>query len=212
MGMRAVVAPLFEMTAVEWQAPDPAGYDALLLTSANAPRYAGPELSRLATLTCYCVGEATAAVARQAGFGEVRMGPSDAGALLRMMAEDGSRRVLQLCGRDRIDLQHPALEIARVTVYAADAVDRLPPQARAALDQGAVTLLHSPRAARLFGRLVDEAGLNRSALRIAAISQAAADAAGHGWAAVRFAEHPRDQPLLEVAAKLCNSGSESGTG
>jgi uroporphyrinogen-III synthase len=53
----------------------------------------------------------------------------------------------------------------------------------------------------LFSSLVG----NRGALRIAAISQAAADAAGLGWASVHVAEQPRDQALLELAARLCKT-------
>lgn len=207
-----MVAPLFRVTPLAWLAPDVALFEALLLTSANAPRHAGAGLRALNGLPCYCVGEATAAGAEGAGLTNVRVGPNDGNSLLELVAGDGVRRVLHLCGREHVPIEHPRIEIVRVPVYAAEAADRLPSNAREALAQGAVALLHSPRAARLFANLVDDAGLSRSALSVAAISEAAAAAAGQGWAAVAVASAPRDQPLLEVAAKLCNYGADGGTG
>ena len=38
-GLDAVVISLFAIEAIEWVAPDPGGFDALLLTSANAVRF-----------------------------------------------------------------------------------------------------------------------------------------------------------------------------
>ncbi len=142
----------------------------------------------------------------------MHLGPSDGTALVGLLAGQGRRRVLHLCGREHLELAHPAVKIRRAIVYAAEAADQLPPPALDALADGAVALLHSPRASRLFAQLVDEAGLERSGIRAAAISEAAAEAAGRGWAEIAAADAPRDQPMLELAAKLCNYGSASGTG
>jgi uroporphyrinogen-III synthase len=212
VGLESVVAPLFAVTPTDWQVPDQSGFDALLFTSANAPRHAGSKVAALAPLPCYCVGEATAAEARKAGFAAPHVGPSDGNALLKKMADAGSRRILHLCGRDHVGLEHPDLSIFRSAVYAAEPVKELPHDARGALRSGALALIHSPRAGRLFGQLADAAGLDRAAIRIAAISEAAADAAGEGWALKAVAAAPRDQALLELAAKLCNNGGVSGTG
>jgi uroporphyrinogen-III synthase len=212
MGLQAVLSPLFEVAPLAWQAPGPSDFDALLLTSANAARHAGPQLQALINLRCYCVGEATEAEARRGGFTDLRVGPGDGGELLRVIASDGMKRVLHLCGQDHAGLEHSQIEIMRIPVYAAKSAERLPLYAEEALQAGAVALLHSPRAARVFGALVDENGLSRSSIRVAAISEAAGEAAGPGWASVDIAPAPRDQPLLEVAAKLCNYGVDSGTG
>ena len=212
MGLGSVVAPLFEVRPLGWEAPDPSGFDGLLLTSANALRHGGPRLARYASLPCYCVGEATAAEARKAGFVAPRAGRGDGGALLRIMADEGIRNVLHPCGTDHVALEHPALAISHLPVYAAEAVERLPGEAAQALRSGALALVHSPRAGRLLGELADAAGLRRGSIRIAAISPAAAEAAGEGWALKAVAAAPRDQALLELAAKLCNNAGVSGTG
>ena len=203
MGLEAVVAPLFEVRPVEWEAPDPASIDAVILTSANAARQAGPQLGRFAHLPCYAVGEATAAVAEGLGFGTVHSGLGDAAALAALVAQDGAERVLHPCGQDRIAIARRELEVTERVVYAADPVSMLPPQAAAVLAQGAVALLHSPRAGALFHTLVEEAGLELARIDIAAISPAAAAAAGAGWRCSLSAGEPRDAALLELAAQLC---------
>lgn len=211
--MSSIVAPLFAVRPLAWQVPDPADFDALMLTSANAPRHAGGGLAGLAALPCYCVGEATAeAAARAAGFHDLRIGPSDGDTLLKIAAGDGVRRLLHLSGRDHVGLEHSDIRVTRIPVYAADPLDHLPLKAVQALEAGALALLHSPRAARIFAGLVDAAGLDRARIRIAAISPAAEATAGPGWASSAAATAPRDEALLELAAKLCNKGAVSGTG
>jgi uroporphyrinogen-III synthase len=148
------------------------------------------------------VGQATAEAARAAGAREVVAGPSDGAAAVALLVQAGIASALHLCGRDHIALTHPRIAIERRIVYAAEAAEALPPKARQALDEGALALLHSPRAAALFASLV----ANRAHLRIVAISPAAAEAAGPGWAQLHIAAAPRDQALLELAARLCKTG------
>ena len=198
LGLDPVVAPLFTVRPLAWQPPE-GRFDALLLTSANAARHAGV----LPELPCYAVGEATAAAAHGAGLAEVVTGPSDGAAALALAAADGRRRILHLCGQDHVPLAAPGIEVVRRSVYAADALTALPAAAAAALAGGAIVLLHSPRAARIFAALAGA----RETLRIAAISPAAAAAAGHGWSEVRIARAPRDQALLELAAQLCKAAA-----
>lgn len=205
MGLHAVLAPLFAVRPLAWEPPPPAGVEAVMLTSANAARHAGAALRAFTGLPCYAVGEATAAEARRHGFADIRAGDSDGAALVEQMHRSGIRRALHLCGRDHISLDRPGLSIVRRIVYAAEAADALPPEARRALAGDAVVLLHSPRAGATFGRLADAAGLDRSAVRIAAISAAAMDAAGSGWKCSEAAPAPRDDALLELAAKLCKT-------
>ena len=198
------------MRPVEWAPPEPSGFDALLLTSANAAAQAGPPLRLYGALPCYCVGEATAAAAREAGLDRIRVGASDGAAVLGTMAADGVRTALHLCGRDHLPLAGPPVRLDRRVVYAADPVAELAPEATQALAAGALPLIHSPRAGRLFSELVDRAGLERARLAVAAISPAAAQALGEGWASLSAAAAPRDQALLELAAKLCQTDAMGG--
>lgn len=211
MGLRHVVAPLFELRPLNWTPPDRLEIDSVLLTSANAARFAGEALGAFLGLPCYVVGEATAVAARAAGFGDVTAGDRDGAAVLKVMAQAGMRRPLHLCGREHIPLGHPELRIDRRIVYAAEAVQRLPQAVREAAQGGAVVLLHSPRAATHLGKLLDQEQVGRANLAVAAMSDAVAAAAGSGWRAVEAAARPSDEALLELAAKLCKTGgSETG--
>lgn len=201
MGLKPIVAPLFTIRPLKWDVPDPKAFDALLLTSANAAREGGGGLTPFAALPAYAVGEATGEAARAAGLNLVATGSADGADIVGRMAADGVRSALHLCGREHKPLDGPAIRILAVPVYAAEAVEALPAEAARALGEEAVALLHSPRAAERFGALVGE---RRYAIAIAAISAAAARSAGPGWATVEVARRPRDQALLEAAAKLCH--------
>ena len=194
LGLEPVVCPLFAIEALAWQVPDPSGFDALLLTSANAAAQAGPGLDGLGHLPVLAVGEATAAAARAAGLSVARSGTSDLAGLLDQL--DRPRRLLHLCGEDRIGSEGRHA-IVGCPVYRATAIAEpaLPPTA------GLLALVHSPRAGRRLGQLVAD----RSTLGIAAISAAAADACGSGWAGVAVAPAPTDGALLALAARLCQS-------
>lgn len=197
LGLEPVVAPLFEVRPLAWVYPNPAAFDAVLLTSANAARLGGDAMTPLLGLPCYAVGESTAEFARAAGFAEVRAGPSDGTALIAMAAADGIAAALHLCGRDHLPLRHDSVAVTAIPVYAAEPAARLPDRAEEAL-----VLLHSPRAAALFATL---AGHRREGIRLAAISARTAAAAGGGWASLDVAGAPRDEALLALAAKLCQN-------
>ena len=205
LGLTATATPLFIVEPLEWSPPDPANQDAVMLTSANAPRLAGAAMKAFFPLPCYAVGEATARAAREAGFADVKVGPADAATLMEMMVLHGRRRVFHPCGKDRTAVANARIELTQVPVYVSRALDRLPPEAETALDAGALVLLHSPRAAEHFGRLTQG---RHAGIRIAAISAATAAAAGDGWEAVSAAPRPRDEALLELAAKLCQTGRD----
>jgi uroporphyrinogen-III synthase len=200
-GLDPVVAPLFHIRPLPWDAPDPAGFDAVLVTSANAARRAGARLAPFMRLPCYAVGEASGDAAREAGFADVRTGSGDGAAAVAIMERDGIGRAFHPCGRDSAGLGETRIEILHQPVYAADAVEELPSPARAALDDGALLLVHSPRAGALLALLIAD----KSDIAVAAISAAAAEAAGEGWRSVSVAAAPRDEALLELAAKLCQT-------
>jgi uroporphyrinogen-III synthase len=191
-GLEPLVAPLFETRALAWTPPDPAGFDAVLLTSANGARLGGAGLECLRALPCYAVGPRTAEAARAAGFADIRTGPADGPAAVAMARQDGAKAPLHLAGRDHIALEGAT----HIAVYAAEPSGELPP----GLGE-AVVMLHSPRAAARFAALAPD----RARIVVAAISAQAALAAGEGWKQVAVASAPRDEALLELAAELCQT-------
>lgn len=203
LGLIPVVAPLFTIRPLAWDAPEDMP-DALVFTSGHAARHAGPALAQFAALPCYAVGEATGKAAEAAGCLNVVNGPADGRALTAMLEADGIRSALHLHGRDHIALESEHIRICRRAVYAAEAAPGLAPDAVAALAGGARALLHSPRAARLFARYAPDPAMTG----IACISAATAAAAGPGWRHVAIAGAPRDPELLALAAKLCQTERE----
>lgn len=200
LGLAAVVAPLFKAGPVGWAPPDPAAFDAVMLTSANAVRHAGTALASYLLLPTYAVGAGTAEAAKRAGFTVAATGDADAAMLLERIAADGVRRPLHLAGREHRAVRHPLVATTVAIVYAAE------PVAQLSLVPGAhhVALLHSPRAGALYRSLVAAAGLAPAGLAIAAISPAALAAAGDGWARSAVALNPTDDALLAAAARLCD--------
>ena len=193
-GLHPVIAPLFEVEPTEWEAPEPAGFDGLLLTSANAVRHAGDKLEGLRGLQVYAVGEATAEAARHAGFGIASVGSDGVERLLGSIESD--LKLLHLCGEDRAESAGSPQGITAVVVYRSREVGT--PDLSTA--PGSIALTHSPRAGRRLAELVTE----RSTISIAAISDAAAKAVGSGWKQVAVADRPSDEALLALAASLCN--------
>jgi len=203
-GLEPVVAPLFHVRPLAWSAPDPAAFDALLLTSANAARHGGAALALYRRLPAYAVGAATAREAAMAGWERVITGSGDSGAVIARAVSDGRRRLLHLAGREHIAAEDKGAVVERRIVYASEAVDSLPPQAIEALAADAVVLIHSARAGALLRSLLDAAGIVVDRIAIAAISTVALAAAGEGWRERAAAESPDDTALLAVAARLCD--------
>lgn len=192
LGIDAVTMPLFAVAPVAWRVPATERYDALLMTSANAVRHAGPGLAELTGLPVLAVGAATAEAARAAGFTIERTGTGGISELLA--GTPASTRLLHLAGRDRVEFTAPQA-IETVVVYESRAV--MGPDL--SILECAVVALHSPRAAREVASLP----LDRSTIRLVALSPAVASAAGEGWASVATAPLPTDDALLALAAELC---------
>ena len=193
MGLEVVCSPLFRIEPLQWEAPDPADYDALLLTSANAVQHGGDQLNTLQTLPVHAVGAATADAARAAGFKIATTGDGNAADLLARLPP--SLRLLHLAGEERRAVD--ARPVDTLSIYRSAEIEKaaLPPL------EGLVVAVHSPRAAARLAELAER----RDRTLIAAISQAAAQSAGPGWERVDAAELPTDASLLALAAMLCHT-------
>ncbi|OYY70669.1 uroporphyrinogen-III synthase [Sphingomonas sp. 28-63-12] len=199
LGLEALALPLFAVESLPWVVPNPAGFDALVLTSANSVRAAGPGLDRLSALPVLAVGSATAAAARAAGFDVMTVGTTDAAALLAAAGAAGMQRVLHLGGRESM-VSIGGIVAESLAVYASNSVSVPVPMLARLID--GIALLHSPRAGQRLAALIDIAGLPRARIMIAALSEAVATAAGAGWQAAIIAAHPADDALLAQVAAI----------
>ncbi|WP_343528112.1 uroporphyrinogen-III synthase [Sphingomonas sp.] len=204
-GMAARPLPFFAARAVDWTPPEPDAFDALLITSAQAVRLAGPGLEGLRAKPVIAVGPATAAAARQAGLTVILTGARDAAAVVEEARGLGLDRLLHLAGQDRVETG----AMTRI-VYAAEPIPIDSPAVHALA--GAIVLLHSARAAERLGELVDRAGMPRSSVAIVAISAKTARAAGTGWRGVTVATAPRDDAMLAAARALTRTAATGISG
>ena len=208
-GFDVIQFPFFEVRSRAWQAPDPSGYDALLITSANAIRHAGPQLGALRHLPVHAVGVRSGEEARQAGLSVQSEGTGDAAQALQAAADAGHRRLLWLAGEDHQQLAPPSdMIVDQRVVYASVPVE--PDSAMAeAVRSSDVIALHSARAARRLAALVDQWQYRRAEIAIACFSEAIADTAGSGWRAVAIADRPVDSALLSAVRCLATVEGET---
>lgn len=208
-GHAVIALPLFRLNRRRWT-PPPGGLDALLLTSAAAARFAGSGIARYRHLPCYCIGARTADAARAAALQTLQTPPvTDIDALLAAMAGDGVRRALHLAGRDVTAAHVPApMTLVRRTVYAADAVrwNEAETAAAAAAD---MAFVYSARGGAALAAAMTGIAARP---RLAAISVAAAAAAGDGWPQVIVARQPNEDALFAAAGLVCDKRPDGQNG
>ncbi len=161
-----LVQPMMHIEFAD-EPPDIRSPAALLVTSRNGvralQRWAAADGWRHVPL--YAVGEGTAAEARTAGFGDVRVAGGDAKALAALVHADLDRAagpLLYVAGRDRaadLPAMLPGLDVTTVEAYRGVAAAALDPAVAAAIRDGALdgALFFSRRTAAIFVGLVEGA-------------------------------------------------------
>jgi uroporphyrinogen-III synthase len=199
MGFDPVLAPCLRIDPVE--ASLPATPAAILLTSGHAVD-ALPV--RYQAVPCFCVGDATAAKLRAAGFTAVESAAGDAGDLLLLAADRrieglhllavGEGHGQALAGQ----LRERGIRLIRRKVYATRHMRSLPAPVKAALAAGEIgkALFYSAETLRAFIRMKPP---GTEALEALALSPAiAAIAQGLPWRRIRVALAPNEADLLAL--------------
>ncbi len=200
LGLEPICIPLFKLRSLRWTLPDVTTFDAVVVTSANAIHFGGPQLAHLLNLPFMAVGKASAAAASAAGFSVAVTGDGDNQAVFHQAHQKGYTRLLHLCGRDVVEGAAFSGAITRIPVYAAETIEN-PVGLSSALRSPHAVLLFSSRAAR---RFADLCAASRANIDVVAISQIVAQAAGQGWSSVQFATQPAESEMLELARKMCD--------
>jgi uroporphyrinogen-III synthase len=212
MGHEAIRAPMLAIEHLT-TAGDVDGFQAILFTSTNGVA-AFAAASGARALPAYCVGDATGAAARGAGFQNVQSADGDVTALAALVAQarrPGDGALLHAAGADVAGDLAGALAlrgftVERRTFYRAVVARTLPEHARAALHSRDVpvdaVLFHSARGASAFTEIVKQ---HVDCTRITALcfSDAVARAASVlSWRAVHVAQAPHEDALLALVRAL----------
>src|SRR5437762_6648666 len=213
-GIEAVIEPLLDIRYRDEPAPDLAGVQAVLCTSANGVR-ALARLSRERDVALLAVGEATAARARGEGFAQVESAGGNVeglAQLVRRRLRPEAGRLLHVAGSDVAGdlaglLREAGFAVERVVLYEARPVAGFSAPAIAALQSGLIdfALFFSPRTAGVFARLAGQAGIGAALRGVAAVSiSAAADRAlGElAFASRLVANRPDQEGLLAVLDRV----------
>ena len=218
LGHEVIGAPLLDIVLEDQSGPlDFDGVQAVLATSANGVR-ALAAATACRDMPLFAVGDASARTAEELGFGRVTSADGDVddlaatviraldpadGALLQVA---GSKVAGDLAGT----LAGADFVVRRITLYESRAAASLPTAASEALDSGNVdaVVFFSPRTAKTFVRLADEAGVAHACqlLNAYCLSPAVAEeVAGLVWRAVHVSERPAQDSLLDCLSETALS-------
>jgi uroporphyrinogen-III synthase len=220
-GHDAILAPLIDIVPVEGASVDLAGVQGVLFTSANGVRaFAQAESAR--GLPAFCVGDATAAAARAAGFARVESAAGDVEALAALVRDrlnpaDGAlvhAAGTVVAGDLGGTLGAAGFEVRRVQLYRAETAHGLPAEAADGLRAGQIDVVafFSPRTAQTFARLVQAAGLGDSlksadALALAPGTLVLLREEGCAFRRAVAADQPSEAALLDALDRLAQEPS-----
>lgn len=210
-GLTPVLAPVMEIE-IKKAPVDLEGVGALAFTSANGVR-AFAANSDTRDLPVYAVGTVTAEAAEAAGFEKVRTAGGDVDSLADHIAAEKAEiaaGVLHITGEIMAGDLAAALEARgvkakRQALYKARGLSALPADVVDLLKSAPPewASFFSPRTARLFLSLAEDAGVmdRLSAMRAACLSAAVAEAAGDRWRENRIAPERNAASLFSMIAE-----------
>ena len=178
-GIEAIIEPLLDIHYRDEAAPDLAGVQAVLCTSANGVR-ALARLSHERRVTLLAVGEATAARAREEGYAHVESAGGNVDGLARLarrLLNPEAGRLLHVAGSEVAGdlagmLRETGFAVDRIVLYEARPVPGLSMPTTAALRSGLIdfALFFSPRTAAVFSWLANQAGIGQTLRVVTAVS------------------------------------------
>lgn len=220
-GYDAVLSPVLLFEPVPFHDKADVRYDGVVVTSANALRAVAehPSLAAWCKLRLFAVGEATADVARQAGFTNILVADGD-GASLRDLIVGKLKKGGTLCylagevlSRDLAgELEARGISVVTHTVYRMAPVPQLTAEVVTAFNADAIeAVLHfSRRSARAFFDAARGSGVEISALALphCCISDAVAAVAREAGAAqIAVAHSPDEKSTLDALQRIVKPSS-----
>lgn len=222
LDIEAALCPLLRHETLPTSLPDPTGFAAIALTSANALRALDERgvLKNFTTLPAYTVGDRTAALAQEMGFSSVQSAGGGLGDLVEMLAHAGVKGpIFYPTGRDQSgDLAKSLAPFGVMTivaqVYAMTAATALPDQIVGELEDGSIdaALFYSRRTAETFTRLCEDRLSRMARLELGALclSEAIAEplVSAH-FVRVGLADYPSEEAMMALALSFARDQNAS---
>ena len=209
LGIASIVAPVMHITRAAFTVPTSMP-NAILLTSRHAA-YAVAQLpASFRALPTYCVGSATAHMAREFGCSNIIPGSGDVLALLpRLAASMGPNSdLLYLAGEEvSVDVAHllsmHSIRVSSCVVYRSVAETKLPDTLIDAVKANTLDAVafFSSRSALVARNLLEEAGLAAQVTTIEAFClslQVAANAGGLPWKKLHACHQPTREAMRDL--------------
>ncbi len=199
MGFEPVLAPCLAVQPLAARLPEQPA--AIVVTSAQV---IAPLPARYHAVPCFCVGDATAAKMREAGFAAVTSAAGDADDLFRLVAARQIAGVHLLAvgqghGQDlAAKLRQRGIKVLRRKLYATRPLPTLPAAVRTDMAAGEIAnvLFYSAETARAFIRLQPPGTATMQALALSPATAAALQ--DLPWQSIRVALAPNEPDLLAL--------------
>ena len=207
LGLLPIIAPLMSVTSINTELPSLEAYQALIVTSANGARALGTR-TQTREKRLFAVGATTAAVASELKFAQVIEAGGDVVSLagvIRRHADPHAGPLLHVTGSVVAgdlarDLSQSGFKVDRVVLYEAVAAKRVPAPLAEVLTvkEGAAIAFFSPRTARIFVSLAEEAHLLQKCQSKLAVclSDAVAEVLRPYFGTVRIAENRTTSSMM----------------
>ena len=223
LDIEPVIVPLLEFRTLPTSLPDPQGFAALALTSANALRALDARglTGRYHGLRVYAVGNHTAEAASEAGFADVVSAGGNVGDLADLLAHSGlTGPVLYPAAKDQSgdlakSLAPFGVMVVTARIYEMIAVAELPGEVLSALSGGEIgaALFYSRRTAQTFVDRAATLHLPKSVktrLGMLCISeQVAAPLVEARFVRVGLADYPSEDAMMALALAFARDQSSA---
>jgi uroporphyrinogen-III synthase len=222
LDIEAALCPLLTHETLPVSLPDPAGFAALAITSANALRALDERsvLQNYLGLKVFTVGDRTAALARDLGFASVQSAGGAMGDLAELLAHSRlTGPILYPVGKDQSgdlakSLAPYGVMVIAAQIYAMNPIPALPHQIVGELQDGSIdaVLFYSRRTAEAFVRLTADAMTREMRAQMGALclSEAIAEPllSAH-FVRVGLADHPSEEAMMGLALSFARDQNAS---
>lgn len=222
LGIVPMVMPLLHHKVLETSLPEPQGFGAIAVTSANALRAleARGMVARYCDLPLYAVGDRTAKVARAMGFADCRSAAGSFADLVAMLAHASVEGPILYPSGQQVsgDLARSLSPFGKMVitrpVYEMAEIERVDAKCVSELQAGkiAAALIYSRRTAEAFVRHIAP-GLDREArarLGLLCISEAvAAPLIDAHFVRIGLADYPSEEAMMALALSFAREGNAS---